>query len=121
MKVNPAPFSTAKALYQAVLKEGRGVPISTKMDLAGLYKELFCVAFSSEEIEKCLKECFKRCTYDNGKGDLKIDDSSFESVEARGDYMTVCMEVAKENILPFVKNLYAEYQHIMSMTPNAQA
>lgn len=121
LKITPSAFAEAKALYKAVLKEAKAIDVSSKTEIATIYKELFCTAFSSEEIEKCLKECFKRCTYDNGKGDLKIDDSTFEPVETREDYMTVCMEVAKENIYPFAKSLYAEYQSALAMTPNAQA
>lgn len=121
LKITPSPFKEAKALYQALLKEARGVAFSTKTDMAALYKELFCAGFSSPEIEKCLWECFKRCTYDSGKGDLRINDETFEPVEARDDYMVVCMEVAKVNVLPFVKSLYAEFQRALSMTESTPA
>lgn len=115
LKITPSPFQTAKALYQAVLKEGRSVEITAKTDMAALYKDLFCTGFSSPEIEKWIWECFKRCTYNSGNGDLKIDADTFEPIKARDDYMSVCMEVAKENVGPFMKSLYAEYQRFMSM------
>lgn len=122
LKVSPAPFAESKALYQAFLKEVRHVKISSKMEMAELYKELICIGYSSVEIESCLWKCFERCTYNlGGKGDLKIDKDTFEPVESRDDYMKVCMEVAKENILPFAKSLYAEYQHALTMTENAPA
>lgn len=116
LKITLSPFATSKALYQAILTEAKGLNITSKTELAALYKELFCIGFSSPEIEKCLWECFKRCTYNGGKGDFKIDENTFETPEARDDYMNVCMEVAKENVLPFVKSLYAEYQRILAMT-----
>lgn len=120
LKVQVAPFSDAKALYQAFLEEVKGISITSSTDLASVFKDLACVGFSSKKIEACLEQCFKRCTYDSGKGDLKIDKDTFEPLEAREDYAVVCMTVAKENILPFAKGLYAEYQQILQMIPNAQ-
>lgn len=121
LKITPSPFKDAKSLYQAILKEAKGVSINSKTEMAEIFKNLFCIGFSSEEIERHLWVCFSRCTYNGGKGDLKIDADTFEPIEARDDYMQACMEVAKENILPFVKSLYAEYQRMLAMTENAQA
>lgn len=119
LKIGLAPFAEAKALYQALLRELRVIPFSAKTDMAGLYKDLFCAGFASDEVEKALWVCFKRCQYCDKRGDLKIDDQTFEPVEAREDYLTACMEVAKENTLPFVKSLYAEYgQYFSILRPN---
>ena len=52
-----------------------------------------------------------RCLY-NGS---KIDNDTFEAAEARQDYIKVCAEVAKENVAPFVKSLFADYQTLSSM------
>jgi hypothetical protein len=120
LKITPSPFAVSKALYQTLLKEARGITVNTKTEMTELYKDIFCVGFSSPEVERCLWECFKRCTYNNGKGDLKIDENTFEPVEARDDYMSVCVEVIKENVLPFVKSLYAEYLRITAMMENVQ-
>lgn len=111
LKVNAAPFKDAKALYQAVLKELKEVPVTSKTELGSLYKDFFCVGLSSPIIESCLWECFKRCLIN----DMKIDDQTFEPVERRDDYMMVCLEVAKENVFPFGKSLYAEYETVMKM------
>lgn len=118
LKVAPSPFAISKALYQALLKEAKGIVISSKTEIPALYKDLFCTALSSPEIEKCLWECMKYCLYDGGKGDLKIGEETFEPIEARDDFMSVCMEVAKENVLPFGKSLYAEYQRILATMPS---
>jgi hypothetical protein len=120
LKITPSSFSEAKALYQAVLEELRDLSVDSKTDMAALYKDFFCVGFSSKKIEACLWECFKRCTYNSGKGDLKIDQDTFEPIATRDDYWTVCMEVAKENIHPFLKSLYAEYGHFLAMMQNDQ-
>jgi hypothetical protein len=112
--ITPSPFLDAKDLYQAVLRELRGIPIKTKDELGELFKNFFVVGFSSLDVERCLWKCFERCTYDGGKGALKIDKDTFEPVEARQDYMKVCLEVARENIDPFVKSLYAEYRTLLA-------
>ncbi len=121
LKITPSPFADAKALYQALLREARGLEFSPKMEIQTLYKDLFCIGFSSPEIEASLWKCFERCIYNSGKGDLKIDKDTFEPITAREDYMSVCVEVAKENVLPFAKSLYAEFQRALAMTENAQA
>lgn len=116
LRITLSPFSVSKALYQAVLKELKAVKMDTTMEVGSLFKEVFCSAFSSHEIEKCLFECFKRCTYSINSGPhLKIDDTTFEAEESRQDYMSVCMEVAKENLLPFLKGLLSEYQNGLKM------
>jgi hypothetical protein len=86
------------------------------MEIATLYKDLFCVGFASPEIEGSIWECMKRCTLNTGAGDLKIDADTFEPVARRDDYVKVCVEVVRENVLPFFKSLYAEYLEGQSMT-----
>ena len=121
LKIGLSPFSDAKELCQAVLKEVKKLEFSSKTEMSTLYKEIFCAGFSSKNIEKYLWKCMQRCTYNDGKGDLKIDDQTFESVTAREDYMSVCIEVAKENIMPFMKSLYAEFQRILATVESTPA
>lgn len=114
LRVQVAPFKEAKTLYQILLRELRGIRIEPGMEMAALYKDLFCIGFSSPGIESALWDCFKSCTYDVGNGEqrLTIENGSvpyFEPVERRDDYMVVCAEVAKENVVPFGKSLYAEF------------
>ncbi len=115
LKIQVSPFAVSKALYQALLRELKLVPVDTKTEMASLFKDVFCIGFASQAIELCVWECFKRCTYNAGNGDLKIDDQTFEPVERRDDYMKVCVEVARENVLPFAKSLYAEYVSAQAM------
>lgn len=118
LKITPAPFEDARNLYQALLEELKPLQISSKTEMASIYKDLFCIGFSSKKIEACLWECFKKVIYHDKRGALKIDKDTFEPIEARDDYMKVCMEVAKENVLPFAKSLYAEYGRFLSMSDN---
>lgn len=121
LKLNLSPFAISKTLYQSILREARGISITNETDMASLYKDLFCIGMASPEVEKNLWECFKRCTYDNGSsGDLKITEDTFEPAEAREDYTQVCIEVAKANLLPFVKSLYAEFPRFQAAMQGAQ-
>lgn len=109
LEIQLAPFADAKALYQAVLEELKSIQVrdETEIDL-GLVKDLFCVGFSSKKVEAALEKCFKKCLYNK----LPITADTWEPAEARGDYLKVCVEVAKENIAPFVKSLSAEFSQI---------
>lgn len=112
LRIQPASFELAKNLYQVVLEEAKSLGLSADTELASIYKDLFCIGFSSKKIEAALNECLKVCTYDSGAGELKIGKDTFEPIEAREDYWQVCIEVAKENIYPFVKSLYVQYGDI---------
>lgn len=117
LKVAPAPFSDAKKLYQALLREFRDVPVSGKVDVGEFIKNLICAGISSQAVDACLEPCMRRCLY-NG---AKINDDTFEPIAARDDYMIVIKEVLQENISPFVKSLYAEFRQLLSTIESTQA
>jgi hypothetical protein len=107
LEVWVSPFEKSKALYQALLEEARGISFDPNAHIdVNLFKDLFCAGFSSKKIEICLKACFEKATY-NGK---RIDENTFEPMEARQDYLEACFEVAQENVAPFLKSLYAKYK-----------
>jgi hypothetical protein len=118
LKVTPSSFAVSKELFQSVSEEMKSLNISstTEIDI-NLFKDLFCTGLSSKKIEKSLWECMKKATYNN----LKITEDTFEPVEAREDYIQVMFEVAKENIAPFMKSLFASYADIMKKIPNVQS
>ncbi len=116
LKVAPAPFAIARDLYQAILREMRGVTFATDGEVGGWIKDLFCASFSSKEIERILQECMKRCLYN----DSKFTDQTFEPIEAREDYVKVLAQVTMENVLPFMKSLFAEYSVAIAMTKSIQ-
>lgn len=118
LKISHTPFSESKALYQAVLEEMKSIKLATGAELGDLIKDIFCIGFSSKKVEAALDVCFKRCTYSNGNGDLKIDDKTFESESAREDYSMVCIEVIQENISPFMKGLFAGFKRVSAMMPS---
>lgn len=112
LKVTPAPFTDANELYKAIARECRGLDISSKDDLnVNFIKGIFCVLVASDEVEKRLWKCFERVTY-NG---VKITLETLEDEKARGDYFTICKEVATINVTPFLKSLYAEFVPLVGM------
>lgn len=118
LKVTVADFAVSKALYQAILEEAKAVHIDPVAEIdVNLFKDMFCACMSSKKVEVCLAECLKRVTY-NG---LKIDKDTFEPVEAREDFTTVCFEVAKENVAPFMKSLFAQFAPILGELKNGPA
>ncbi len=111
LHVAEAPFTISKALYQALLRELKYVQITSDTEFNSLYKDLFANMGSSQEVENCIWECLKRCLYN----DEKVTPDTFEPSERRQDYLTVCAEVIKENVGPFLKNLFAHYKEFMAM------
>lgn len=112
LEITVSPFAISRSLYQAVLEAVKDLELDPKAEVdVNFFKDLFCVGLSSKKIESCLNECMKRVTY-NG---LKITDETWEPIEAREDYLDTCFEVAKENLLPFTKSLYAKYAPIVEM------
>jgi hypothetical protein len=120
LKLQAAPFSDARALYQALLDEIKSIDMPKQMDMGNLVKTALASCFSSKKIEACLWQCFKSCLYIGERGEFKIDKDTFEPLSAREDYVSVCVEVAQENVLPFLKGLYAAWSHALSMIASAQ-
>lgn len=115
--ITAAPFKDSKALYQSLLAEGYGLRMDGTSSTITLMKDIFCLALSSKKVEACLDECMKRVVY-NG---AKIDENTFEPVEAREDYLDVCFEVTQVNVAPFTKNLFARLKDTMAKLESFQA
>ncbi len=112
LKITPAPFSDSKAVYQALLKEIKTLKLDADADIdVNLYKDLFCVALGSDELEKAIWKCMERCIYDGHK----ITHDTFEDVSAREDYLEVLLVVGKSNVEPFMKALMQKSSHLLEM------
>lgn len=109
LEITVSPFAISKDLYHAVLEEAKEIKVSSQDQVFNVTKDVFCTLLSSKKVEAALNECMKRVAYNS----RKIDSETFEPVEAREDYFLVCFEVAKENITPFMKHLYAQYAPIL--------
>lgn len=107
LEIQLAPFADSKALYQAFAAEATRLKVDPTVDIdVNLFKDIAAVSLSSKAIEAALTVCMKRCLY-NG---APITADSFEPVEAREDYLPACMEVAQENVAPFMKSLISQWK-----------
>lgn len=117
LKLQLSSFAVSKALWQSMMEEGRTLNLDMNAEIDGnLFKDIFCVALSSRKIESAVWKCLEKCTIN----DIRITEDTFEPEEFRDDYLTVMFEVAKENILPFTKSLYAKYGHLLGMIKSSQ-
>lgn len=117
LRIQVAPFAVSKALFQSILREAKGLDVSTIGDVEVILLKAFALGFSSQHVENALWACFERCTY-NG---AKIDKDTFEPLAAREDYMKVCIEVAKGNVFPFMSGLFVAFKTGMAMAENVLA
>lgn len=108
IEITLAPFPDAVKLYQACAAGMLSVDLKGTGDTAAwcLQKDLFCLALCSPAIDSATWECLKRCTYEG----QKITKDSFEAAEAREDFLDIAFEVAKENLAPFMKTLFAQFK-----------
>lgn len=117
MEVVPAPFAEAKRLYQAFASEMKKVDLKSMeaMDVNSL-KNAICAMVESSAMEAALWPCVIRCTYQG----QKITAQTFEPLEAREDFMDIYYEVAQENIAPFLKGLFAQFQGFLGSRKGVQ-
>lgn len=118
LKIQPAPFADSKALYMTLLEEAKTLKMDPEANVdVNLFKDIFCVGFSSKKVEAAVWKCMEKCLYN----DMKILGDTFEPESAREDYMTVMFEVAQENIRPFTKSLYAQFKVFSGMMASVPA
>lgn len=112
LKISPAPFEVSEALFQVMMEEGKSLTVNSKEEIdVNLFKDLFCMSLSSKKIRDAVWACMDKALY-NG---IRITKDTFEPVKAREDYLQVCFEVAKENISPFSKTLYAQFSQVVEV------
>lgn len=108
LKILHIPFGTAKDLHSAFLQECKGV----ELDVNAI-KNVFCLAFSSPRLEACIWKCLENCLSNHSGHDLKITKETFESEEAREDFVTVFIEVGRHVLMPFLNPLIARSQALL--------
>lgn len=111
LQITLCDFETSKNLYEQFLIEIKDIKWDSNAEMdVNFFKDIFCASMSSKRIQSALKVCMEKALYNK----KKIEPETFEPVEAREDYYPVCYEVAKENILPFTKSLYAKYAQVLA-------
>jgi hypothetical protein len=107
--VTPLPYAQAWDVAQTLLREVeklnidlRGLNLDELMatDIVAI-KGPICAVLGSPTVLNAVKLCFNRCTYNLAK----IDDKTFEPVEARGDFLFCAFYALKENVHPFFGSL----------------
>ena len=57
LKITPAPFVEAKALYQAFLAEMKSLKLDHKAEVdVNFWKDIFCTALASKQIEQAIDD-----------------------------------------------------------------
>jgi len=105
LEVQMAPFSVGVKLHKVIASElksvdAAGLDFSDGVPLDTIKSAVFQL-LASDAVEAAVFDCFKYSLYD----DLKIDRSTFEPEEARGDYLVAAWEVVSFNVGPFFKSL----------------
>ena len=118
LRISLAPFDEAERLRETAFEEMKTIDLNPDKEMdANFYKNLFCTAFSSNKFKEALKPCMARALYGDNKCHLS---STWESPEAREDYMAVLSEVAKENLTPFLKGLTSSLKALSQVIQGAQ-
>lgn len=103
--VNKAPFEAARLLWASIQLSAAEQKMSS--DFLQEPESLFTLILridSSESFNSALWPCLIRCTRDN----KKIDKTTFDDMEARGEYYEIITRCVEENIGPFVESLFSE-------------
>jgi hypothetical protein len=109
LDITISPFAIAKKLADAVSMDFERLGIVESMDSFKAITKIGVKGFSSRRIDKALKDVWPRVLYNK----KRVTDDTWESLEARGDYIQARMEVVKENVLPFLKPYLAKYSHLL--------
>ena len=113
MRIQLAAWEKGRDLYQVVIEDAVKGAVDAKTELdAHLLVKLASVVLSSKQIEKAIWECANGVVLVD---DVKITKDYFEPEEKRADYFTFLFEVAKANIMPFMKSLSAQYPQVLEM------
>tara|TARA_R110000744_G_scaffold185884_2_gene305276 strand:- start:1242 stop:1661 length:420 start_codon:yes stop_codon:yes gene_type:complete len=115
--VNPADWESTISLQSAISKDIAGNKFSLGMkneegeqDFSDLVRVAFSISGSSD-VREALYSCLSRCT----RSGEKITKETFEEVEARQDFIQICIECAKINLSPFQVGLRFAFSQGLQM------
>lgn len=112
LEITPLPWEEAWEISQKIAAIIKQVNIDFKSLAVGnvgdllkidvmFLKDALCDVVASKAVFEAAKHCFKRCTI----GGLKIDNMTFEAVDARGDFIPAAIAALSENISPFFQGV----------------
>lgn len=105
LSITTATFERALELFKAYSEELGKLKFSEDMSTLALEKNMFATLIDSNRIENALKECMKSVRIDG----LEVTQEYFKDPERWADYVEVCLEVARDNVNPFMKNLSVRF------------
>ena len=115
LEMTLAPFLEGERLLSAVSECVKDVKIDGNAEVEDFtsningIKDIFINCLTSQKVKDAILACLKRCTY-NGQRITSWD--IFDDANAREDYFSVCWEVVKFNLTPFMKNLISKLSAI---------
>jgi hypothetical protein len=112
-------FAEAQDLLQVITKSLKDSKVSLNDDIGDLntIKDIFLSLLSDKEIPKAILPLIKRTTL-NGIRITSFD--FFEDEKYRECYIPILWEVAKFNLMPFMKGLFSKLQGISPMIKSSQ-
>lgn len=110
VELGRAPFKEARALFSAFAEEMRGLKFDpgAEMDI-DFIKNLLCTGVYSKKVDDALWPCMIKSNYMG----VKIVQGTFDQEGAVEDFLEISYLVAWENVSPFLKNLYAQYESVL--------
>lgn len=110
LRIQPARFRQSKHLFDMIAQEIKSLRFDPKAEFdINFVKDTALGLVASEKVEQAIIACMENCLYENQKVNVEL----FEDNEARQDYLEICFEIAKENALPFTKNLSSKFEPIL--------
>lgn len=112
LEIELGTFREARNLQDAILNELKinRIDIKTELDVNFIKSALFGVV-SNKDVEASLWPLLSRCLLNRER----ITEDLFDKdVDSRGYFFEVCYHVALENMKPFMKDLFAKYEHLLS-------
>jgi hypothetical protein len=115
LEMTLAPFLEGERLLSAVGECVKDVKVDANTEVDNLasnmnsIKDMFVNCLTSQKVKDAILACLKRCSY-NGQRITSWD--IFDDIKAREDYFSVCWEVCKFNLAPFMKNLISKFSAI---------
>lgn len=109
LDVTPLSYAQAWDVAQTMMREVQKLELDLRgMDFEALlvsdivmFKGPICALLGSPVMQNMVKLCFGKCCYNQ----VRIDDTTFEAVEKRGDFLFCAFYALRENVYPFFGSL----------------
>lgn len=119
LKIYPSTFGDARKLFKVMVAEAQKLEVlslTPEQMLESLWKN----TLASDAVEQAVQACLVSCVYFRpGQKELKVDEDTFRDQATWSDFLPVCYEVVKENVLPFMKGLSVGFGKMLAEAPKS--